>query len=38
MPFVPSVRKNAPFLAVMLAIAVTALALVIATVALLVRM
>jgi hypothetical protein len=38
MPLVPSLRKNASFVAIMFAIAVTALALVVATISLLVRM
>lgn len=38
MPFVQSMRQNAPFFGVLFAIAVTALALVVALVALLARM
>jgi hypothetical protein len=38
MPFVQSLRQNAPFVGVMLAIAMTALALVVALIALLARM
>jgi hypothetical protein len=38
MPFAQSLRQNAPFIGVMFAIAVTALALVVALVSLLARM
>lgn len=38
MPFVQSLRRNAPFVGVMFAIAVTALALAVALIALLARM
>jgi hypothetical protein len=38
MPFVQSLRQNGPFVGIMLAIAVTAIALVVAVIALLARM